>query len=109
MRLSYLLHVSRAAGSDALWTAPGFGAPDLAGATFRMPKGGIFSGISRPQNASRVNPTPGRAPSRLAVGIVVYAAYDRRLVDYLRALTVVSYGTFLDAGLHVLSDSIAMC
>jgi hypothetical protein len=47
-----------------------------------------------------VNPTP-------VVGIVAYAAYDRRLVDYLRALTVVSYGTFLDAGLHVSSDSIA--
>ena len=44
-----------------------------------------------------------------AVDIVVYAAYDRRLVNYRRALTVVSYGTFLDAGLHVLSDSIAMC
>jgi hypothetical protein len=43
------------------------------------------------------------------VGIVAYAAYDRRLVDYLRALTVVSYGTFLDAGLHVSSDSIATC
>jgi hypothetical protein len=70
---------------------------------------GIFSGISRPQNARRVNPTPGPASSRLAVGIVVYAAYERRLVDYLRALTVVSYGTFLDAGLHVSSDSIAPC
>jgi len=41
------------------------------------------------------------------VGIAVYAVYDRRLVDYLRALTVVSYGTFLDAGLHVSSDSIS--
>ena len=70
-------------------------------------QGGIFSGISRPQNARRVNPTPGPASSRLVVGIAVYAAYDRRLVDYLRALTVVSYGTFLDAGLHVSSDSIA--
>jgi len=48
-----------------------------------------------------------RHPSWPAVGIVAYAAYDRRLVDYLRALTVVSYGTFLDAGLHVSSDSIA--
>jgi hypothetical protein len=41
-----------------------------------------------------------------AASIVAYAAYDRRLVDYLRALTVVSYGTFLDAGLHVSSASI---
>jgi hypothetical protein len=72
-------------------------------------QGGIFSGISRPQNARRVNPIPGPVSSWLAVGIVVYAAYDRRLVDYLRALTVVSYGTFLDAGLHVSPDSIATC
>jgi hypothetical protein len=35
------------------------------------------------------------------------AAYDRRLVDYLRVQTVMSYGTFLDAGLHVSSDLIA--
>jgi hypothetical protein len=56
-----------------------------------------------------VNPTPGPASLRFAVGIVVYAAYDRRLVDYLRALTVVSYRTFLDAGLHVSSDSMAPC
>jgi hypothetical protein len=37
------------------------------------------------------------------------SAHDLRLVDYLRALTVVSYGTFLDAELHVSSDKIATC
>jgi hypothetical protein len=31
----------------------------------------LFSGISRPQNARRVNPTPGSVSSWLAVGIVV--------------------------------------
>jgi hypothetical protein len=73
------------------------------------PARGIFSAISRPQNARRVHPTPGPVSSGLAVGIVVYAAYRQRLVDYLRALTVVSYGMIPDAGLHVLSDSIATC
>jgi hypothetical protein len=50
-----------------------------------------------------------KSPVVARLCIVAYAAYDRRLVDYLRALTVVSYGTFLDAGLHVSSDSIAPC